>query len=150
LTMSVANGQAGNDPFANFPDLTAGLMDTEGCLGVEVAQTGSGKNVIFAWFKDKESCLNWYYHPMHRGAMKTFFPDSEDAGQPLEDVPHDVGPIMAIASITFDQKANFEQTDLPISQIAIELYTPLKGGISLGGTFAPAAMDVPGVVRLDD
>jgi len=47
---------------------------------------------------------------------------------------------MAIASITFTDKPKLKGVKLPISQIAIELYAPLKGGLALGGTFAPSAM----------
>jgi hypothetical protein len=40
-----------------FPDLVAGLKATSGCLGVETAQSSSGKNVIFAWFEDKKAAI---------------------------------------------------------------------------------------------
>jgi hypothetical protein len=36
-------------------------------------------------------------------------------------------------------------TTMPVSQIAIELYQPLPGGIALGGRFAPTTMKVPGL-----
>ena len=45
----------GGDDFG----LVAGLKDVEGCLGVETAQTSSGKSVIFAWFKDLDAALDW-------------------------------------------------------------------------------------------
>src|SRR5262249_43662178 len=85
-----------------FPDLVAGLKATPGCLGVETARTGSGKNVIFAWFKDKQSCLAWYDSDMHKDVMKKFFP-KRPAHEALENVPEDVGPILAIASVTMGQ-----------------------------------------------
>ena len=43
-----------------FPDLVGGLQAIEGVLGVETAQTVSGKQVIFAWFESKEAVLRWY------------------------------------------------------------------------------------------
>jgi hypothetical protein len=47
------------------------------------------------------------------------------------------------------EQPQFEKTtSLPISQIAIELYTPLPGGLSLGGTFAPEGMEVPHMIQL--
>jgi hypothetical protein len=49
---------------------------------------------------------------------------------------------MAIASITFGDKAKFKNTPLPISQIAIELYAPVSGGLSMGGRFAPNSLKV--------
>ena len=63
----------------------------------------------------------------------------------MKDVPDDGGPVLAIASITMADKAPGDVTTLPISQIAIELYRPLPGGIALGGRFAPAAIKVPGL-----
>src|SRR5437867_3035814 len=84
---------------SGFPDLVAGLKATQGCLGVETARTASGKNVIFAWFEDKKAVLRWYYSDMHQQVQKSFFPGHKP-GAPLKDVPDDVGPVMAIASIT--------------------------------------------------
>jgi hypothetical protein len=127
-----------------FPDLVAGLKATPGCLGVETARTGSGKSVIFAWFEDKKAALRWYYSGMHQGAMKSFFPDHKE-GTPLKDVPEDSGPIMAIASITMTDKPQYKESKLPISQIAIELYQPVSGGIFLGGRFAPDSLKVQGM-----
>jgi hypothetical protein len=127
-----------------FPDLVAGLKATPGCLGVETARTDSGKNVIFAWFEDKKAALKWYYSGMHQGAMKGFFPGHK-ADTPLKNVPDDSGPILAIASITMSDKPNFKASTLPISQIAIELYQPVSGGIFLGGRFAPDRLKVPGL-----
>ena len=130
------------DPGKGFPDLVGALKATPGCLGVETARTASGKQVIFAWFENKKAVLNWYNSETHRQVMKQFFPERDHA-KPLKDVPDDSGPIMAIASITFSDKPRLKETPLPISQISIELYQPLSGGISLGGRFAPEGLKVP-------
>lgn len=130
-----------------LPDLklTEGLKATPGCLGVEGAQTAGGKQVIFAWFEDKKACLKWYYSETHARAQKAFFPD-RPGHKPLAGVPDDVGPIMVVASLTMSDKSHFEATGVPISQISIELYKPLPGGLFLGSTFAPATLKVPGMV----
>jgi hypothetical protein len=125
-----------------FPDLVGGLRAVPGCLGVETARTGSGKNVIFAWFENKKAVLNWYYSSMHQEVMKKFFPVRGDR-KPLAGIPDDAGPILAVASITVSDKPQLGETSLPISQIAIELYRPLNGGIFLGGRFAPEGLKVP-------
>ena len=127
---------------SGFPDLVAGLKATQGCLGVETARTASRKNVIFAWFEDKKAVLRWYYSDMHQQAQKSLFPGHKP-GEPLKDVPDDVGPVMAIASITMGEKPQIEGTSLPISQISIELYKPVTGGIFYGGRFAPESLKVP-------
>jgi len=134
-------------PPPGFPDLVGALKSTPGCVGVEVARTGSGKQVIFAWFEDKKAALNWYYSDTHQAAMKQFFPQSQQAPKrtPMKDVPDDGGPVLAIASLTLADRAPGDVTTLPISQIAIELYRPLPGGIALGGRFAPDAIKVPGL-----
>jgi len=131
----------------SLPDLVTGLRETKGCLGVETAETDSGKKVIFAWFADKKACLEWYYSDMHRGAMRAFVRGTV-THEPLSKVPDDSGPIMAIASITLDERPRFEELTLPVSQISIELYKPLTGGIFLGGRFAPEALKVPGMEDL--
>jgi hypothetical protein len=120
------------------------LAATKGCLGVELANTASGKSVIFAWFEDKAAVRAWYYSEAHMAAMKKFFPGLTP-DQPMASVPDDVGPIMAIASITPATEAQIKETSLPISQIAIELYTPITGGLFLGGRFAPEGMKVQGM-----
>jgi hypothetical protein len=130
---------------AGFPDLVGGLKATPGCLGVETARTSSGKNVIFAWFENKKAALNWYYSDMHQSAMNRFFPN-RPAREPLQGVAEDSGPIMAIASLTMADKSQLQQTSLPFSQIAIELYQPLPGGLALGSRFAPDSVKVPRMV----
>ena len=122
-----------------FPDLVAGLRATPGCLGVETARTASGKQVIFAWFENKKAALAWYYSDMHRSVSKGFFPNTTER-TPMADIPDDGQPIMAIASLT--PAAPGGDTKMPFSQIAIELYRPLSGGIALGGRFAPATLRV--------
>ncbi len=129
------------DSRAGLPDLVGELKKSPGCLGVEIAKTGSGKSVIFAWFENKKAAIKWYYSDTHVALMKQFFP--ERAGRkPLADVPDDSGPIMAIASITLTDKPTKEKP-LPYKQIAIEIYQPLGGGISIGGKFSPEKMVVP-------
>ncbi len=135
---------AGAQELEGIPDLVSGLKAVEGVLGVETAQTSSGKQVIFAWFEDKAAAVRWYYSEMHRGVQDAFFPD-RPPHVPLENVPDDIGPIMAIASITMADSAHFAETSLPISQIAIELYKPLPGGLFLGGRFAPDGVKVDGM-----
>ncbi len=48
------------------PDLAGGLKSTPGVLGVELAKTVSGKQVIFAWFENKQAVLNSYYSGTHQ------------------------------------------------------------------------------------
>jgi hypothetical protein len=127
---------------AGFPDLVAALKASPGCLGVETARTGSGKSVIFAWFEDKKAALAWYNSDTHRAVMRQFLPDFKSGRKPLADVPDDGGPVLAIASVTPNDKPTKDDPS-PFKQIAIELYRPLGGGLSIGGRFAPEKMKVP-------
>lgn len=131
-------------PPPGFPNLTKALKEIPGCLGIETARVTSGKNVIFAWFENKKAVEAWYNSPVHRDVMKKYFPDS-GMGRPMADIPDDTGPILTIASITYSKNPEVTGTSLPISQIAIELYTPLAGGLAYGGRFAPETMKVPGM-----
>jgi len=127
-----------------FPDLVAQLKASPGCLGVEAARTAGGKQVIFAWFENKKALLDWYYSPVHQQLMTQFFPNTSNH-TPMPDVPDNGQPILAVASLTMSDKPASAITSMPVSQIAIELYQPLPGGIALGGRFAPMTMKVPGL-----
>jgi quinol monooxygenase YgiN len=140
--LSAEQPPAKQDPGKALPDLITPLKKTPGCLGVEAARTASGKQVIFAWFEDKKAVLKWYNSSTHQQVMKRSFPD-QTFDKPLANIADDSGPILAIASITFADKPKIEQSTLPISQIAIELYQPLPGGVFLGGRFAPKELKVP-------
>ena len=129
-----------------FPDLVGALKATPGVLGVETAQTSSGKQVIFAWFENKKAVMAWYYSPTHRSLQKAFAPDSPDR-TPMADIPDDGSPVMAIASLTMTGAPSNGGIP-PVSQIAIELYKPLPGGLAAGGRFSPTALKVPGLVDI--
>jgi hypothetical protein len=115
--------------------LTAGLLETPGCLGVETAGTGSGKNVIFAFFKDKQAALAWYHSPTHTRFRK-MMPVTNEGHVPMAHVPDGV-PVMALASISFQGEPALKDSPIPFSEISIELYTPLTGGLNVGGGFSP-------------
>ena len=143
ITGKVALGHPPQNP-QGLPDLVSGLRAVPGCLGVETARTASGKNVIFAWFEDKKAVLRWYYSDMHQGAMKMLLADRKP-DPPLQGVPDDIGPVLVIASLTMSDRSQLEGVSMPISQISIELYKPVTGGIFLGSRFAPASLKVPGM-----
>jgi quinol monooxygenase YgiN len=131
------------------PDLVAGLKATPGCLGVELAQTVSGKNVIFAWFENKQAVLTWYYSDTHMAAMVQYGAAERRPRGPLADVPDDGRPILAVASVTLTGGVPTSAADLKsVPQIAIELYAPLPGGLAVGGRFAPSTVKVPGMVEV--
>jgi hypothetical protein len=136
---------------ADTPDfgtmLVRGLQETEGCLGVDVADFQSGKNTIVAWFENKEAAIRWYNHPTHQRLMGSV---GARGGTPLEHVTDNETPIMVMASITFGGKPAVEQSPIPFSQISIEVYAPLPGGASINGRLAPKAFKVPHHKSLDD
>lgn len=140
LSVSAQN----NAGLGNLPDLVGPLKATPGCLGVETAQTGSGKLVIFAWFEDKEAVLRWYSSALHQQLMKLGPPPNHP---PLVDIANGTGPILAIASLT--PKSAPGDSRLPFAQIAIELYQPLPGGAFVNGRFAPSGVKVPGLHGVD-
>ena len=126
--------------------LVSGLKATPGCLGVETAQTSSGKQVIFAWFENKQAVLRWYHSDVHQRVIRMFMPGERPAHTPLSHIADDGMPVLAVASLTMAGAAQIEGVGLPFSQIAIELYRPAPGGIAIGGRFAPAALTVPGLI----
>jgi hypothetical protein len=120
--------------------------------------------VIFAWFEDKKATMRWYESDVHQtfmmgmseaaaasGADTAEGADADTSAKDAERVPlagvPDGVPVMCIATITPSAKPLVEGFPMPISQVSIELYTPLPGGLSLNGKFAPAALKVPGMVE---
>jgi hypothetical protein len=131
-----------------MPDLVGALRATPGVLGVEAARTMSGKQAIFAWFENKKAALAWYYSDTHQALMLQFSGGTTRTGEPLAGVPDDGRPILAIASLTMPQSASPKDAGelrTTVTQIAIELYAPLPGGIAVGGRFAPSTVSVPGM-----
>ncbi len=145
-------GDAGNE-------MVTALKAVKGCLGVETAFTSSRKSVIFAWFEDKAATMRWYESDYHQTMMMGMYDEvgaassaanGEAGGEaaasaeriPLEHVPDDV-PVMCIATITPTTKAAIPGFPMPISQVSIELYTPLPGGLALNGRFTPSGIRVP-------
>ena len=126
-----------------FPDLVGGLKQVEGCLGVETARTSKGKNLIFAWFEDKKAVARWYHSEAHQGVMDAFVGADGYAGhKPMSHVPDDAGPILVIASLTPSAEPQHKGLNMPVSQIAVEIYQPLPGGVFIAGRFAPDSVKV--------
>ncbi len=131
-----------------MPDFVGALKASPGVLGVEVGRMLSGKQVIFAWFENKQAVLNWYYSNAHQ-ALMVQFGSKRRPGGPLADVPDDGRPVLAIASVTLTGPPPTSASDLAsVPQIAIELYAPLPGGLSVGGRFAPSSVRVPRMVEV--
>lgn len=144
----LAQAPPSQGPPAGLPDLIGMLKATPGVLGVDAARTMSGKQVIFAWFENKKAALNWYYSEGHQKLIKTLASGGNAGRTPMADVPDDGTPILAIASLTLSDKAQVSGVQLPVSQIAIELYAPLPGGLAAGGRFAPGTVKVKGLVEV--
>jgi hypothetical protein len=137
-----------SNPMPGLPDLLTMLKATPGCLGVDAARTLNGKQVIFAWFENKKAVLNWYYSEGHQHLIKTLASAGNPGRTPLADIADDSGPILTIASLTISDTPQVDGVRLPVSQIAIELYAPLPGGLAAGGRFAPSAVKVNGLVEV--
>ena len=142
-----AGAARGAGPGPQMPDLVGALKATPGVLGVDAGRMISGKQVIFAWFENKQAVLTWYYSPVHQAMMRTFAAAGPSSRTPLAGVTDPTIPILAIASLTMNEQPQVEGVTLPVSQIAIELYAPVPGGLASGGRFAPAAVKVPGLLE---
>jgi hypothetical protein len=129
------------------PDFVGLLKASPGVLGVETAAATSGKQVIFAWFQDKKAALAWFYSPAHQRLMGSVAAGAASGRAPMADVPDDGRPILVIASLTIGRTGEVNNVQMPVSQIAIELYAPLPGGFAAGGRFAPSAVTVPGLIE---
>ena len=134
-------------PRGDIANVVTAARAWPGCLGVETGQMSSGKRVIFAWFESKKALVGWYHSEAHQKAMKTAFPSLTFDREPLPDTPEDSGPILAIVSLKLLDPPRPDA--MPIATIGIELYTPLPGGVAVGGRFAPEAVKVRGLREID-
>jgi len=133
----------------DFPELGKGLLATPGCLGIQSFAVNNNKTfVISAWFKNRKALEAWYYSKMHQDAMMKFFPGFRSDRKPFSQFKDPNKPLLIIASVTPGDKPIGSGSQLAVSQIAIEGYTPIPGGLALGGTFAPEKLSVPGLVRI--
>ena len=129
--------------------LIEGLRETEGCLGVDMGRMMSGKNTIIAWFENKAAVKEWYYGLSHEQLLDDFISADEPLDhEPLAFIEDETTPIMVIVSMTFAEKGEIESIKLPISQIAVELFAPLPGGLHLGGRLSPESFAVPHMLDL--
>ncbi|MBX3118437.1 MAG: antibiotic biosynthesis monooxygenase [Fimbriimonadaceae bacterium] len=133
----------------DFPDLVSGLKATPGCMQVKTSSFNDGKQfAIYAWFKNKAAVDAWYNSPMHREAMKKFFPNMPGKAHSLTGFKDEKSPLLVVATVTPSDKPTVEGSPLAVSQIAIEIYTPVPGGVAVGGSFGPKEMEVPGLIRM--
>lgn len=121
--------------------LIEGLRASEGCLGADAAQLQSGKLAIIAWFKDVEAAKKWYYSETHARFMNAAGSDPE-AREPMQHITDPNTPVMVMATITMGGEKTIPGP-MPISQISIEMYTPLPGGAAINGRLAPEAFPIP-------
>src|SRR3984893_14651482 len=136
-------------PPGGFASVVSAARAWPGCLGVETGQTSSGKRVIFAWFESKKALVGWYHSEVHQKAMKTAFPNQTFDREPLPDTPEDSGPILAIVSLKLLDTPRPDATSMHIAAIGIELYTPVPGGVAVGGRIAPEALKVRGLREIE-
>ena len=115
--------------------LIDGLNATEGCYKVITAQTSQGTNTIIAWFENKAAVETWYYSKTHSRVMNMVGSDV-DTKKPMAHVKDENIPVMVMASITLAEKGVLPGP-MPVSQISIELYTPLDAGASINGRLMP-------------
>ena len=120
-----------------------------GCLGIETGRTTSGTLVIFAWFEDKKAIVTWYKSDFHQRAMKSVFPKQNFNREPLPDMPEGSGPILALVTLRPGDKPPSSSLPVPMQTIGIELYTPLPGGVAVGGRFSPETVRIPGLRRVE-
>ncbi len=117
--------------------LLDGLKETPGCMGADSARTSGGKNLIFAWFKDKKAALAWYHSETHNTAKRMFFPEETAGYVPLAGVPDDAGPLLVIASMLPPKPSADGAPGAP--QFSIETLTPVTAGMTTSpeGSFSP-------------
>jgi hypothetical protein len=154
LSLSTAQELNPGDP--GFGEqLIKAVLASPGVLGVELGQTTKGKRVIFAWFENKKALVNWYKSDFHQRGVKWAFPNRKIDREPLPDMPENSGQILALVTLKFADKSTSNAAAAgvasrpPIESIGIELYTPLPGGVAVGGRFSPKSVRIPGLREIE-
>jgi hypothetical protein len=135
--------------------LAKAVLASPGALGIETGRTTKGRLVIFAWFENKKALVDWYKSDFHMRGVKWAFPNQTFDREPLPDMPENSGQILALVTLKFADKSASDAaapgaaSRPPIESIGIELYTPLPGGVAVGGRFAPKSVRVPGLREID-
>jgi hypothetical protein len=135
--------------------LARAVLASPGALGIETGRTVKGRLVIFAWFENKKALVDWYQSDFHTKAVKWAFPNQTFDREPLPNTPENSGQILALVTMKFaDQPppgaATAGTPSRPaIESIGIELYTPVPGGVAVGGRFAPKSVKVPALREID-
>jgi len=148
---SSADAQPDQRQGGQGPDFGQALMDglknTEGCLGVDNAQYASGKLGIIAWFEDVEAAKRWYYSETHKRFMNMAGADPEER-EPMKHIKDPKTPVMVMATITMSEDGT-NVGFMPVSQISIEMYTPLPGGAAINGRLSPPEFPIEHFRTLD-
>lgn len=147
---SADGGAPPRHPGAAFAGLFEALKNSPGCYGIDTAQASSGKQVVFAWFKDREALLDWYYSDAHQQVM-ALLGDDAITSDPLEGVAEGEGPLMCVAAVTWKKPGEQArpadegdyQPSIPISQISIEVFRPVTSAKAFNGAFSPAEALLP-------
>lgn len=142
VTIGAVVGAAQARQQGGAPDLgqmlMQGLMETEGCLGVDAASMESGKASILAWFEDAEAARRWYWSETHKRVMMGMGGGDR---KPLEHAPEGV-PLLVIATITPSTTPEIAGFPAPISQVSIEIFRAVPGGAFVNGRLSPEAFEV--------
>jgi hypothetical protein len=153
MSSSAQDAHPGEPGFGE--QLSKAVLASPGALGIETGRTTKGKFVIFAWFENKKALVDWYKSDFHTRAVKWTFPNQRFDREPLPDTPENSGQILALVTLKFADTsapgaaAPSAMSRPPIESIGIELYTPLPGGVAVGGRFAPKSVRVPGLREID-
>lgn len=154
LSLVATNGiaQSSSNQQASQPEqdqIASDIAKTPGCQGVRNLETTDGMKIYFVWFENKKSALAWYESGFHQSALalvKESFP-GQAIHKPLRHVKQKDGPILVVAALTHKDRAKAKPGEFPFTQLSMEMYKPLPGGMSFGGRFAPADVSIPKITE---
>lgn len=116
-----------------------------GCLGVRSFEREEGGDVSLIWFKNRKTANALFKSTFHLDTMEQIQQTTRKRKRRklLKYVPKDTGPILIVVT----RMSEDEKGDSTPAQYAVELYTPLSGGLSFGGRFAPKGIKIPKMRR---
>lgn len=126
---------------SKLPAITKGLtLKKDGYLGRRNATSEDGRQkLVFVWFKDSDSMLNWYEKHVEKELLRPFFPSLAGKKPKFYESLVPKKPVMVIATLTPDFKHHNGKDALAVGQASFEVFSSAAPALAMGPTFAPAS-----------
>jgi hypothetical protein len=116
------------------------LIKKDGYLGSRTAISEDGRQrMVFVWFKNQASMLDWYENQVEKEVLRPFFPDLVGKKPKMNGSLAPNQPVMLVATLSPDFYGKKQLRCVGISKASFEVFASAGPAVALGPTFAPAS-----------